>query len=144
VPVVASALDQTRLAHLGCATTTLLNDSHITTVGEAEQAFWNHAAWQAQLQNLTQGCILVIGYAPSVLLSVCKAIEQEQLQPSLVIGMPIGFSHAPAAKRRLKRSGIPSLTIEGSIGGGLLAAVALNALAASLIEKPDCHCYLQS
>jgi len=45
--------------------------------------------------------------------------------------MPIGFSHAPAAKRRLMRSGIPYITIEGTLGGGLNAAVALNALADS-------------
>jgi len=57
--------------------------------------------------------------------------------------MPIGFSHAPAAKRRLMRSGIPYITIEGTLGGGLNAAVALNALADSLLEKPDCHCFLQ-
>jgi precorrin-8X/cobalt-precorrin-8 methylmutase len=56
--------------------------------------------------------------------------------------MPIGFSHAPAAKRRLMRSNVPYITVEGSFGGGLLAAVTLNALAESLIEKPDCHCYL--
>jgi precorrin-8X/cobalt-precorrin-8 methylmutase len=72
----------------------------------------------------------------------CELIESGQLQPALVIGMPVGFSHAPAAKRRLMRSGVPYLTIQGSLGGGLLAAVALNALADSLIEKPDCHCYL--
>jgi precorrin-8X/cobalt-precorrin-8 methylmutase len=41
------------------------------------------------------------------------------------------------------RSGVPFITIEGSLGGGLLAAVSLNALAESLIEKPDCHCYLK-
>jgi precorrin-8X/cobalt-precorrin-8 methylmutase len=29
------------------------------------------------------------------------------------------------------------------LGGGLLAATALNALVESLIEKPDCHCYLK-
>ena len=56
---------------------------------------------------------------------------------------PIGFSHAPAAKRRLMRSGVPFITTEGTIGGGLLAAQALNALVESLIEKPDCHCYLE-
>jgi precorrin-8X/cobalt-precorrin-8 methylmutase len=38
---------------------------------------------------------------------------------------------------------VPYITVEGTLGGGLLAAVVLNRLAASLIEKPDCHCYLQ-
>ena len=88
--------------------------------------------------------ILIIGYAPSVLMAVCTAIEQGQIQPALVIGMPIGFSHAPAAKRRLMAAGVPYMTIQGSLGGGLLAAVAANALIASVLEKPDCHCHLKS
>ncbi len=142
-PVVA-ALDQTRLAHLNCPVETLIADLHITSAAEAEQAFWQDEQWKERLQRLPSGCILVIGYAPSVLMSVCELVEQGQLQPALVIGMPIGFSHAPAAKRRLMRSGIPYITLEGTLGGGLLAAVVLNALVESLLDKPDCHCYLKS
>lgn len=142
VPVVAAALDQTRLAHLGCAIETLIDDPHVTGVSEAEQAFWNCDRWQQQLRQSPKGCVLVIGYAPSVLLTVCRLIEQGQIQPALVIGMPIGFSHAPAAKRQLMTTSVPSITIQGSLGGGLLAAVALNALAETFIAKPDCHCYL--
>lgn len=142
VPAVVGAIDQTRLAHLKCTLKTLIADPHITSAADAEASFWKHHQQQEQWQQLDPGCILVIGYAPSVLLSAIEAIANGKLQPALVIGMPIGFSHAPAAKRRLMRSSIPSITVEGTLGGGLLAAVALNALAESLIEKPDCHCYL--
>ncbi len=142
VPAVVGAIDQTRLAHLKCSVKTLIADPHITSAAEAETSFWHHHRQQDQWQKLDAGCILVVGYAPSVLLSAIEAIDRGQLQPALVIGMPIGFSHAPAAKRRLMRSGVPYITVEGTLGGGLLAAVALNALAESLIEKPDCHCYL--
>lgn len=142
VPSLVAALDQTRLAHLGCQVETLIDNYHITSAAEAEQAFWHDHLWKKRLHQLRNGCVLVIGYAPSVLMSVCEAIEQGQIQPALVIGMPIGFSHAPAAKRRLTGLNVPYLTIEGTLGGGLLAAAALNALAASLLEKPDCHCYL--
>ena len=140
-PVVA-ALDRTRIAHLGCNVKTLIEDPHIHSVDEAERKFWQSGECDQQLKQLAPGCILVIGYAPSVLISILKSIEQGQLQPSLIIGMPIGFSHAPAAKRRLMRSGVEYITTSGTLGGGLLAAVALNALVESLIEKPDCHCYL--
>jgi precorrin-8X/cobalt-precorrin-8 methylmutase len=84
---------------------------------------------------------MAIGYAPSALLAVCEAIHQQILQPALVIGMPIGFSHAPVAKRQLMTSGVPFITVEG-LGGRLMAATALNALVESLLEKPDCHCHL--
>lgn len=141
---VLGAIDQTRLAHLKCRVTTLISDPHITTVVEAETSFWKYQQRHEQWQQLDTGCILVIGYAPSVLLSAIDAIEKGQLQPSLIIGMPIGFSHAPTAKRRLMQSCVPFITVEGTFGGGLLAAVALNALAESLIEKPNCHCHLGS
>jgi len=142
VPAVTAALDRTRLAHLNCTVETLIDNPHITTAEDAEQEFWQHDQWQERLQQLSKDCVLVIGYAPSVLMSACKLIEKGALQPALIIGMPIGFSHAPAAKRQLMRLGVPFITTIGTIGGGLLAAVALNALAESLIEKPDCHCYL--
>ncbi|MFM7447597.1 MAG: precorrin-8X methylmutase [Leptolyngbyaceae cyanobacterium] len=142
VPAVSAALDQTRLTHLGCDVQVLMDNPHITSAAEAEQAFWQDHAWKDQLCQLPAGCVLVIGYAPSVLLAVCEAIAQQALQPALVIGMPIGFSHAPAAKRRLMQSRVPFITIAGTLGGGLLAATALNTLIAALIEKPDCHCYL--
>jgi precorrin-8X/cobalt-precorrin-8 methylmutase len=142
VPIISAALDRTRLAHLGCVVKTLIDDPHITRVNEAERAFWDHNYWQQRLQQIPKGCVLAIGYAPSVLLTASKLIEQQQIQPALVIGMPIGFSHAPAAKRRLMTTPIPYITIQGSLGGGLLAATTLNALVETSIEKPDCHCYL--
>lgn len=144
VPAVVAALDKTRLAHLNCRVETLIDDPHITSVGEAEQAFWHQQQWGDRLQQVSPQSILVVGYAPSILMSACAAIEQGQIQPALVIGMPIGFSHAPVAKKRLMHLGVPYITIEGSLGGGLLAAVALNALVESLLDKPNCHCYLEA
>lgn len=143
IPAVVTALDQTRLAHLGCDLQTLIDNPHINSAAEAEQTFWQQDQWRSRLSDLPEGCVLVIGYAPSVLIAVCDAIQTQQLKPALVIGLPIGFSHAPAAKRRLQHSGVPFITTEGTQGGGLLAAVALNSLMTTLIEKPDCHCYLK-
>ena len=144
VPAIVNALDHTRLTHLGCSWATLIENPHVSSAADAEHTFWPATEWQERLNQLIDGNIWVIGYAPSVLMKLCEAIAHQNRRPALVIGLPIGFSHAPAAKRRLMQSHIPYLTIEGTLGGGLLAAVALNRLAASLIEKPDCHCYLQA
>ncbi|MCC5667605.1 precorrin-8X methylmutase [Nostoc sp. CHAB 5784] len=141
---VAAALDQTRLLHLGCHIETLIDNPHITTATEAEVAFWEHREWREKLQQVSKGCVLVVGYAPSVLVEVCEAIANQKIQPALIIGMPIGFSHAPAAKRQLMQQEIPFITVAGTLGGGALAATALNALVESLIDKPDCHCYLKN
>ncbi len=144
IPTVAAALDQTRLTHLGCETITLIDNPHITTAPEAETEFWQQQKWRKKLTQITNNSILVIGYAPSVLLEICEAIDQKKIQPALIIGLPIGFSHAPAAKRRLMQQPIPYITIEGTLGGGLLAATTLNSLLETLINKPHCHCHLTS
>ncbi len=150
ISTVAAALDNTRLVHLGCQVETLIDNPHITTAPEAEQAFWEHQRQyqkqhqkgQDKLQQISEGCILVVGYAPSVLLAICEAIVKQKIKPALVIGMPIGFSHAPAAKRQLMQLDVPFITIQGTLGGGLLAACALNSLLETLMQKPDCHCFL--
>ncbi len=141
---VTDTLDKTRLAHLGCKWTSLIEDPHICNAAEAEEMFWQETHWQQRFAELIDGNIWVVGYAPSVLVKICEAVENWGCQPALVVGLPIGFSHAPAAKRRLMQLEIPYITIEGALGGGLLAAVVLNRVAASLIEKPDCHCYLEA
>ncbi len=144
VPTVVAAFDQPRLTHLGCQWETLMNSAHIDSAADAERTFWQAPHWHERLTALVDGNIWVVGYAPSVLMKLCEAIETQAVgRPALVVGLPVGFSHAPAAKRRLMQLQIPYLTAESALGGGLLAAVALNRLAASLIEKPDCHCYLQ-
>ncbi|MEM9217221.1 MAG: precorrin-8X methylmutase [Cyanobacteria bacterium P01_F01_bin.150] len=143
IPVVVTAFDQTRLAHLGCSVQTLIDDPHISDAAEAEQTFWQTEQWRSRLKDLPEGCVLVVGYAPSILMAVCEAIQSQHIKPALVIGLPIGFSHAPAAKRRLQQIGVPFITTDGTQGGGLLAAVALNSLMTTLIEKPNCHCYLK-
>ena len=142
VRAVTAVLDSPRLAHLGCHVHTLIDNPHIIDVAEAEQEFWQSKSWQEKLLQLKPGCIVVVGYAPSVLVSICQAVKNRQIKPALIIGMPIGFSHAPAAKRLLIDSGVPFITILGTFGGGLLAGTTLNAIAQSTIEKPDCHCYL--
>ena len=142
VPAAITALDQPRLTHLDCAWATLLDNPHVDSAADAEQRFWQNQDWHQRLEALLDDTIWVVGYAPSVLMELCAAIEAGIGRPALVIGLPIGFSHAPAAKRRLMQLPIPYVTTESALGGGLLAAVILNRLAASLIEKPDCHCYL--
>ena len=142
VPALIAAFDQPRLAHLGCQWETLINSAHIDSAADAEHTFWKGTHWHERLTALIDGNIWVVGYAPSVLMKLCEAIKTHASRPALVIGLPAGFSHATTAKRRLMQLQVPYITTDCALGGGLLASVVLNRLAASLIEKPDCHCYL--
>jgi precorrin-8X/cobalt-precorrin-8 methylmutase len=60
-----------------------------------------------------------------VLLCIIEAIDIGQLQRTRVLGLPIGFSHAPAAEHRLMRFAALCITIESALGGALLVVVTL-------------------
>ena len=72
--------------------------------------------------------IYVIGNAPTALLTLCQQIILDKIQPSLIIGTPVGFVSVLEAKQALKRVNVPKIFIEGRKGGSPMAASILNAL----------------
>jgi precorrin-8X/cobalt-precorrin-8 methylmutase len=72
--------------------------------------------------------IFVVGCAPTALFELVSAAAGGEFQPSLVVGLPVGFVGAAEAKEALRRSGLPSLSNVGPKGGSAVACAALNAL----------------
>lgn len=72
--------------------------------------------------------IVVIGSAPTALLSLLDLVESGYSTPSLIIGMPVGFIGVAESKYRLMNSDCPYIVLEGSKGGASIAAAAANAL----------------
>jgi precorrin-8X/cobalt-precorrin-8 methylmutase len=70
------------------------------------------------------GAIWVVGSAPDALTEILR----RAVEPSLVIGFPVGFAGAAAAKDELRASGLPALTNVSEKGGPAVAAAAFAAL----------------
>ncbi len=79
----------------------------------------------AQRGRLT-GSIIVIGNAPSALLTLCDLVEAGSALPRLVIGVPVGFVDAAESKERLRELMVPSISTVGTRGGTPIAVAALN------------------
>lgn len=77
------------------------------------------------LRTQVQDAIIVIGNAPSALLSLCSMVEQG-VTPALIIGTPVGFVHARESKEILRKLAIPSISTEGTRGGTPVAVAAMN------------------
>jgi len=83
--------------------------------------------WRDQLE----GCIVVIGNAPTALFHLLEIINQGGPRPALILGFPVGFIGAAESKQALSQQsdGVPFITLLGRRGGSAIAAAAVNALA---------------
>jgi len=72
--------------------------------------------------------IYLIGNAPTALLALCAGLEHSPLQPTLVVGAPVGFVSVVESKQVLAQTPIPQIRVEGRKGGSPVAAAILNAL----------------
>jgi precorrin-8X/cobalt-precorrin-8 methylmutase len=75
-----------------------------------------------------EGPVVLIGSAPSALMTLLDLIEESTKRPSLIIGMPVGFIGVSECKTRLLKSDCSHIVLEGSRGGASLAAATVNAL----------------
>ncbi|MDI6617062.1 MAG: precorrin-8X methylmutase [Clostridiales bacterium] len=72
--------------------------------------------------------MFVIGNAPTALCRVGELIEEGKINPSLVIGVPVGFVEAAESKEYIRKFDVPSITTSGPKGGSNVAASIVNAL----------------
>ncbi len=70
------------------------------------------------------GAVWLVGCAPTAL----GEIISREVEPALVIGVPVGFVGAAEAKQTLRLSGLPALTNVSEKGGSAVAVAAFNAL----------------
>jgi precorrin-8X/cobalt-precorrin-8 methylmutase len=85
------------------------------------------------LRDKLSGSIIVIGNAPSALLSLCEMVK-EGIHPAVIIGVPVGFVNAAESKELLRRIDVPSISTEGTRGGTPVAVAAINECITLLIE----------
>lgn len=95
----------------------------------AEEKGWTRAEAAVWLsRRIINGCIAVIGNAPTALWKILEMAEKGIARPGLVIGIPVGFVGAAESKEALVSSGLPYITCAGTRGGSPLAAASLNAM----------------
>ena len=92
----------------------------------AEQGITRTSAGVLALKERLNGSIVVIGNAPSALLTLCDIIEAKSAVPALVIGVPVGFVNAAESKERLREMDVASISTEGTRGGSPIAVAAIN------------------
>lgn len=91
-----------------------------------EKGITRSSAAVMAMQGKLSGSIVVIGNAPSALLTLCDLLESKKVLPRLVIGAAVGFVNAAESKERLREIDVPSISTEGTRGGTPIAVAAIN------------------
>jgi precorrin-8X/cobalt-precorrin-8 methylmutase len=82
------------------------------------------AGFRLAAEEVGGGAVWVVGNAPTALFELLGL----DVDPTLVIGLPVGFVGAAGSKDALLASGLPAVANRGTKGGSAVAAAALNAL----------------
>lgn len=78
--------------------------------------------------HLAGPVMLVVGNAPTALLSVYDMIRSGSWIPDFVIGVPVGFVNVVASKERIMSTSVPYVVNAGRKGGSNVAAAIVNSL----------------
>ena len=100
-----------------------------------ERGITRSSAGFLSLKEKLTGAIVVIGNAPSALLSLCEMVR-EGIRPAVIIGTPVGFVNAAESKEMLRMMDVPSLSTEGTRGGTPVAVAAINECITVFVEGP--------
>ena len=115
------------LAPYGCKTSCLISDPEVAALAGKTGGTRAAAAVDAALERI-DGCLYVIGNAPTALLRLLEVIREKGVSPALVVGFPVGFVNAAESKAELIRSDVPHISNQGRKGGSNIAASVINAL----------------
>ena len=72
--------------------------------------------------------IYAIGNAPTALIRLSELIQEETIQPELIIGVPVGFVNVVPSKELIINTQVPCIVARGRKGGSNIAACICNAL----------------
>jgi len=77
------------------------------------------------------GSVVAIGNAPTALFHLLEMLEDPACpRPAAIIGCPVGFVGAAESKAALwEAQPVPSLIVEGRLGGSAITVAAINAIA---------------
>jgi precorrin-8X/cobalt-precorrin-8 methylmutase len=85
-------------------------------------------------KDLLDGGIVAIGNAPTALFEVIRLVQEESVEPALIVGVPVGFVNTVESKDALTKLPVPHITCLGRKGGSPVAVAIINALLRMAVE----------
>jgi precorrin-8X/cobalt-precorrin-8 methylmutase len=101
-----------------------ISDPRTRELSESLAMTLSAAGFRVAAEEMGSGAVWVVGNAPTALFELLEL----DVEPALVVGLPVGFVGAAESKEKLVESGLLAVTNRGPKGGSAVAAAALNSL----------------
>jgi precorrin-8X/cobalt-precorrin-8 methylmutase len=101
-----------------------ISDPRTRELSESLAMTLSAAGFRVAAEEVGSEAVWVVGNAPTALFELLEL----DVEPALVVGLPVGFVGAAESKEKLVESGLLAVTNRGPKGGSAVAAAALNAL----------------
>ena len=125
---------QAGITKTGCETICVIGDPEVQQRAKAVGSTRSAAAMEV-LADRMNGAIIAIGNAPTALWKVIELAEAGEIDPAVVVGLPVGFVGAAESKQALIESDLCYVSNVGPRGGSPVAAAAVNALAIEALRE---------
>ena len=129
-----AGINKKALASFGGQVHCFINDEDVAQQAKARGTTRASVSME-KAASLPGPLIFAIGNAPTALLRLEELIREGAVQPSLVIGAPVGFVNVIASKEKIMACGIPCIVARGRKGGSNVAAAIVNAGLYQLTRK---------
>ncbi len=122
-----AGINKTMLSRLGGEVFCFMSDEDVAQ--RAKQNGTTRAvASMEKAAQLERPLIFAIGNAPTALVRLYELIQENRVDPRLVIGVPVGFVNVVESKELFMQADIPWIISVGRKGGSNVAAAICNAL----------------
>lgn len=139
VEMVRTGINKRTLAKFGGEVFCKVADDEVKRLAESEGITRSMAAMRTFGSSLN-GSIVAIGNAPTALFEVLRLVNEKNIKPAVIVGIPVGFVGAADSKKALtEQVEVPYITVEGTKGGSPIAVAAINAIMYDLLgnDKRD-------
>ena len=123
-----AGINKTSLHHLGGEAHCFMADPDVAAEAKA-RGVTRAVVSMEHACRLDVPLIFAVGNAPTALVRLDQLIEEKQIKPKLIIGVPVGFVTVVEAKEQiLAQQEVPCIVARGRKGGSNVAAAVCNAL----------------
>ena len=123
-----AGINKTSLHHLGGEAHCFMADPDVAAEAKA-RGVTRAVVSMEHACRLDVPLIFAVGNAPTALVRLDQLIEEKQIKPKLIIGVPVGFVNVVQAKEQiLAQPEVPCIVARARKGGSNVAAAVCNAL----------------